>query len=257
MDTFIDATTISVPTLGAVDPSEVRSVLERHSFARISGLFDRQALAQCVARVGQSIDPNNDAPTTGEPLEAVYGNFQKFSIGAAKHGGVDRPRFMRTIYNPIWAEDLFGMRRHFVLLAQLRNKLAGKPLDYAVEGVSEGMWTAARLHHFPAGGGFMVGHKDTVLPAAYRERGIGGYYQLLLLLTQKGEDFETGGGFVTIEGREVEYESFCQRGDVVVYDATTLHGVNDIDVTRPFRQGSIAGRISALVTLYADRRGSA
>ena len=40
----------------------------------------------------------------------------------------------------------------------------GKNIDFAINHVDEGLWTVARVHHFPIGGGHMVTHKDTLAP---------------------------------------------------------------------------------------------
>ena len=48
------------------------------------------------------------------------------------------------------------------------------------------------------------------------------------------------------------YEQFCELGDVLIYDTRVLHGVTEIDLRRPFRQDSLAGRLAGFVTLYRD-----
>lgn len=251
---LIDAATLTVDTPASIPREALLAMLSEHTFARIRGVIAPDEVASGLARLGQQFSHQDDAAVTGEDASAVYGNFQKLSIGAARHGGVDRPRFMRTIYNPIWADDIYGLRSVFVRLAQVRNLLANQPLDFAIHEAQGGMWTAARMHHFPRGGGFMVGHKDTVLPAMYKTQGLDSYFQLLLIMSKKGRDFHSGGGFVELGGERVIYEDYCEPGDIVIYDATTVHGVADIDVTEPFRQDSLAGRFSGLVTLFKDLR---
>ena len=39
---------------------------------------------------------------------------------------------MRVLYNPIFADDVLGMRAHFVKLARFRNLLYKAPIDFAV-----------------------------------------------------------------------------------------------------------------------------
>ena len=56
-----------------------------------------------------------------------------------------------------------------------------------------------------------------------------------------------------MNGRHLPFEDHCHAGDIVVYDQSAVHGVDDVDVRVPFRQDSLAGRMSGLVTLYQAR----
>ena len=60
--------------------------------------------------------------------EAIRANFQKLQVGCSFGGGIREPlgRFLRMIFNPIFAEDVLGMRQHFVTLARLRAALRGE-----------------------------------------------------------------------------------------------------------------------------------
>ena len=53
-----------------------------------------------------------------------------------------------------------------------------------------------------------------------------------------------------IDGKLVEYEDFCEFGDIAIYDVSTVHGVNEVDLDEAFYQRSSRGRYSGLVTLY-------
>ena len=251
---LIETATLTAARPEDIDRGALLDLLGQHTFARVRGVVLPDEIAAGLRKLEERFSVADDAPVTGEAASAVYDNFQKLSIGSARHGGVDRPRFMRTIYNPIWSDDIYGLRSAFVRLAKVRNLLAGQPIDFAIHEAEGGMWTAARMHHFPRGGGFMVGHRDTVLPAMYKTQGLDTYFQLLLIMSKKGRDFQTGGGFVELGGERVIYEDYCEPGDIVIYDATTMHGVADIDVQEPFRQDSLAGRYSGLVTLFKDLR---
>lgn len=250
---FIDSATICVDTVGGVKRSDILSILRDCRFCRISGLLSPDSIRRSRELLSQYFDPENDHPVYGDTPDDVQDNFQKLSIGRARHGGVDRPRFMRVFYNPIWADNIYELRDTFTRIAQVRNILADLPRDFAIDKVEGGMWTASRVHLFPTGGGFMVTHKDTVLPAVLEQNGFdGGYFQPLALFSQKGVDYKKGGGTIEVQGEIIEYEDYTKLGDIIVYDATTSHGVNDIDPDLPFKQHSLAGRMSALVTLYKD-----
>ncbi|NKC00890.1 MAG: hypothetical protein GKR90_20670 [Pseudomonadales bacterium] len=248
---IIAEATVRVESIEDFCLETVAPILKQWDFCRITGLVTEEQAKQSLDAVAATFSDIVDHPVTGEAASDVMTNFQKMSIGRARHGGVDRPRFMRTLYNPVWCDDIYKMRDNFTALAQVRNILSGMPRDFAIARVEDDVWTAARIHHFPSGGGFMVDHKDTVLPKMLKENDFSGeYYQLLLLLSQKGEDFETGGGTVELNGEMIEYEDYTLRGDILVYNGSTVHGVNDIDPHLRYVQSSPAGRYSALATLF-------
>ncbi len=247
---ILDEATLDASSIKDLDRDALMARLNEFHLLRIRNLVSKDEVAAARARMQRNFDVGADRATTGESASEVRRNFQKWSIGRARHGGVDRPRFMRCFYLPMWDEDVFGMREIFRKVAQVRNLLGDHPIDYAIDDPSERAWTASRIHHFPAGGGFMVDHRDTVLPSVYEQNGLGGFFQPLVLLSQKGVDFEVGGGFAMVGDERISYEDHCQAGDIVIYDTTTVHGVDDVDPHVPFRQDSLAGRLSGLVTIF-------
>ena len=77
------------------------------------------------------------------------------------------------------------------------------------------------------------------------------YIQLVLLLTEKGEDYKIGGAFVErADGSWIDSEENSLSGDVVVYNGSTKHGVADIDPHINFDPKSYLGRVVALATIY-------
>ena len=132
----------------------------------------------------------------------------------------------------------------------------GMDINYAVTEVEDGFWTAARIHHFPAGGGFLVSHVDDVVPVVQKAEGISRYFQPLIVMSKKGKgddcDFETGGGFFEVDGNRYYYEEGCEIGDIVIYSGATIHGVADIDLHRTFDNRNNRGRFAGFVTLYRE-----
>ncbi|QQR88948.1 MAG: hypothetical protein IPJ88_12045 [Myxococcales bacterium] len=246
---------LKATTFEAKDPSELDSkamlqTMERYAFLRVRGVVAPEAVIKAKEAFKKRFSAKDDHPSVGEDPSALHDNYQKLSIGGAQGYGVYRPRCLRTIYNPIWAEDIYGMRENFRKLAQVRNVLYGLPLNFAVDKIDDGMWTAARIHHYPAGGGFLISHKDNVVPRMQEEKGYPSFYQLIMVMTKKGVDFQEGGGFAVIDGERYFYESEVEYGDIVVYDGRTEHGVGDIDPSETFDQNSPAGRLVAFATLY-------
>lgn len=238
-------------SLDAVPFEQIRRAISEHSLACIRGLFDPAEIRATLQRMRETFDPGNDRKHDPRDSDAVRRNFQKLQVGA--NSGVNSRRtlgrFLRAIYNPIFAEDIHGMRRHFTTLARFRNLLSGLPREFAVTETEGGYWTCARLLQYPHGGGFMVPHRDVYSQAATADAGLP-YFQPLLLLSEKGRDFSEGGAYVDRGEERFHYEQFCRAGDLVVYDGRSIHGVADIDPMSDLDMRTFCGRVVALVSLY-------
>lgn len=139
----------------------------------------------------------------------------------------------------------------FQLLISLRNQITSTRLDFGNNPQQDGMWNACRIHHYPRGGGFIVGHRDTYFPALLGEHG---YIQILYLLSKKGVDFNTGGGFIgDLNGNRINVEEEAGFGSLIFFDSRILHGVADVDPTEDFSMESKSGRLAALANLYEYR----
>lgn len=67
----------------------------------------------------------------------------------------------------------------------------------------------------------MGAHTDS-RAAENLQEGTGAYIQLVILLTEKGVDYQQGGAFVTSDGQIIDAELGSMAGDILVYD-----GIND------------------------------
>lgn len=258
---ILGETTIFANSPHDIQRAELANILNTHSFAIIRGLIDPNQVIQAKVKILSNYSQDNDHPATGEDPSDIMGNFQKLSIGGAEHSGVYRPRCMRTFYNPMWSEDIFGMREIFRIAAKTRNMIYGWDINYCIDEVEDGFWTAARIHHYPAGGGFLVSHIDDVVPVVQKAEGISRYFQPVVVMSKKGNnadcDFSTGGGFFDIQGERYYYESDAELGDIVIYSGATIHGVADIDLHKTFNPRNCEGRFAAFVTIYKhfERKG--
>lgn len=234
---------------------ELRAVLRERSVIRIRGLFDPAAIRAVKERMGAQFDCANDRKHDPRDTEAVRTNLQKLVVGGITGTNAHRAlaRFLRMFYNPIFADDIYGMRVHFIRLARLRNRLYGTPPEFAIHGTEDGYWTAARVHQYPRGGGFMVPHTDMYSRCAVADAGCD-YAQVFLVMSRKGEDYLDGGAFVELDGQRVYYEDDCEIGDVMVYDGGSVHGVGDVDPLERLDMTSFAGRVVAFVSLYRHLR---
>jgi hypothetical protein len=248
---FLETVTFSARALDEVDYSALRRTLERSSIVRVRGLFERAWLRERVTAMAQAFDAKNDRRHDPRDTEAVRRNFQKLQIGAGS--GIDTRRtlgrFLRVLYNPIFAEDVYGLRSLFVTLARFRNGLYGLPSEHAVHGIDDDFFTCARVHQYPRGGGFMVPHRDHFSQVVTVEAALG-YYQPFVILSERGQDYTEGGAYVDLGEERILYEAACEAGDVVVYDGRTIHGVADVDPLAPLDLATFSGRMAAFASLY-------
>lgn len=239
-------------TTAADIPLDTFSVaMERRTFACIRGIVSEAETRQAIDNITQRFDRRLDHPAAGQTSDAVRSNFQKINLGGeSRTANHDDARFFRAFYNPFWAEDVWGMRSAFQRLAQVRNVLAGLPIDFALNDIEpNGLWTAARFHQYPAGGGFFRRHTDYVVKDVADEKSTR-FFQVVLTMSRKGEHYQEGGAFVDIDDRRVCLDDCALPGDIVVYDGRTVHGVEDIDPRVPLDLDTINGRLAGFVTLF-------
>jgi len=248
---LLDSVTHVAASLDGLDYERIRDDVRRHSIARIRGLLDREKVRAGLARVRDTFDAAKDRKHDPRDTEAVRRNFQKLQIGANSGADTRRTlgRFLRILYNPIFAEDVFGLRECFAITARFRNRLYGLPEDFAVERTDNGFFTCSRIQQYPQGGGFMVPHRDLFSRLATEKSDLG-YFQVFFLLTEKGRDYQEGGGYVEIADQRVLFEDHTVSGDIVIYDGRTLHGVADVDPLLPLDLGTFGGRSAGFVSLF-------
>lgn len=249
--------TIEARSVEDLDRDRILACIEDRSAVSIRGLVDPQTIVDAKKRIKEVFALDNDNPATGETPEDLYRNHQKFSVNGGEFRDKAYPQCLRTYYNPLFADDVYGMREVFRAGAQVRNLLMGVSLDFALDSIEDGFWTAARVHQYPPGGGFMSMHCEDYIPRVYEQYGFqNGYFQPLIVMSRKGVaqdcDYETGGGYFCDGPEKIYFESVCELGDVLVYDTRIMHGVTEIDLETPFRQTSVEGRYAGFVTLYRD-----
>lgn len=229
---------LSELTLDHKSPLEdMRSLLDTTGVLRVKGLFARYEVLEARNAVASAFNPANDEKHDERDSEAVRTGIQKLKIGGI-NARTQPTRFMRMLY---------GHMPLFDRLTTFRNRLYGMPDDFA-KGTNGAYWTASRLQQYPSGGGFMSAHRDVETAWVAKQAGLTRYVNPLLLMSQKGVDYEVGGGFIGPEKNRWEYEGECEIGDVMVYGADVLHGVADIDPHKPLDLG-FGGRVVAIATL--------
>jgi len=176
------------------------------------------------------------------------GPWRKQAISSTNGIGEPYAQFLQSMYFDHQSSAYPHLNKLFEFVIELRNQIMDVPKDFGDDPDRDGFWNACRVHHYPAGGGFMVMHKDTYFPVALGEYS---YYQLLVPFSKKGRDFTTGGG-VVVDRHGVKHntDELAGMGSVLVYDGRTLHGVEDVDSHELLNFESPKGRLCVVCNLY-------
>jgi hypothetical protein len=223
----------------------------RRTYACIRGIVTEAEMRHAFERIVTAFDRRKDHPTSGQAPDAVRRNFQLLKVGGeSRTASNDDARLFRAFYNPFWEDDVWGLHGPLKKLARVRNRIAGLPIDFAIDGIEpNGLWTAARFHQYPRGGGFFRRHTDYVVKDVADEKSTR-FYQVVLTMSRKGEHFHEGGAFVDIGDKRVNLDDNALMGDIIIYDGRTVHGVEDIDPTAMLDLDTINGRLSGFATLF-------
>ncbi len=238
-----------------LDVAAVQEQTDALGFTVIRGWVDPRAVTEGRETLERNFDPGLDRVRGPDGYDLLKTNYQRVCIGHSGHVIRDHnTRLQRIFYNPIWEKDLYGLRDTWVRMSRFRNALMGFDRDFCIERADGGLFTASRVQHYPAGGGFLSSHKD--LPYARslkRNTGLERGMNFLLIMSKKGVDFHEGGGFVELDGEPCYYEDYFDVGDLLVYDSgNKYHGVAAIDPMETFDWTSPKGRFSGLVHLFQD-----
>lgn len=243
----------NLQTIGQLESHQNKIVEEvvQHGWSVVRGLFNREELREKLNLIYEAVNKSERLPSAGVPPEAIQKNVFKWSIGASStsQGGI--ARMMLTVYNPLFAENTYGLHSIFSRLIEVRDALAQHSPLTDVE-LAPDRWNSCRVQIYPAGGGFMSAHIDSRaasnLPPKQKA-----YIQLVLLLSERGLDYKTGGAFVYLNEDIFDSENNTKTGDIIVYDGNTMHGVADIDPAEVFNCKNLGGRAVALATIYDKR----
>ena len=226
-----------------IDLFALRKSIKKNTFAVIRGLFDENKIITKKKLYIDTFDYKNDIKHNPEDIHLAKTNLQKIVIG--NEGGTWR--FYRKLYTPLFKEDKYHMHYEFKKLIKLRNILSGRKTTFAPEGT----WTCPMITHYPTGGGFLAKHRDVADNLHATDLGIN-FIQIIFIMSQKGIDFQTGGAYVIHNGETIYIEDECRPGDVVLYDGSTMHGVEVIDSDKMLDMTSTKGRYSAMVPLFQE-----
>ena len=228
---------------------EIQETVSRHGFALLRGLYDRDEIRSKLSRITNFISESEIHASSGVGKEEIRKNIVKYSIGSTSGSQHGISRMMLTVMNPMYENDILNLKEVFYKLITIRDSLAQRQQILFDDNLPSPKFNGTRVQVYPSGGGFLTAHTDS--RAVSNLSGIkGNYIQLVLLLTEKGVDYQTGGAFVEYDEEIIDSEEGSLSGDVLVYDGNTRHGVADIDPELPLDRKGFKGRFVALATIY-------
>jgi len=175
---------------------------------------------------------------------------RKLAIGCVNGVGEQGAQFLQTTYFSKEDPTYPNLGIIFSYLILLRNRILGIDEDFGNNPDNDGYWNACRIHHYPSGGGFMVGHSDTHPPTLLKTSDHP-FLQVLVVLSQRSRDFHIGGGYIiNRRGKKIYYENETSLGSIVCFDGSCVHGVDDIDNDKIVDFQAQSGRIAGFISLY-------
>lgn len=238
-----------------IKKKEVIRALNKNHYIILRNLFNKFEVRKVLSNIKKNFNPKKDKIRRKDNYDIIKTNYQRFMFGMS--GGIKgalktNPRYFRVFYNPLWCKDIYRGRKIFIRLTKIQNYFYDLDPNYGIDEkkTKHGLFVASRFQHYPSGGGFLSPHKDHSAIKAAKKIGINLYYNFLLIMTKKGKDYKSGGGFVTKNNKLITYEDIAEVGDVIIYNSKTVHGVLDIDANLFPDTKSKKGRYIALTTLF-------
>lgn len=236
--------------LGGV-ADEVRAKVEANTFCIVRGVVPYDLMRSAVSKLRIfALHEEFSATGTGS-RDSVRMNSAKWSIGGHSDSQVGISRFMATIYNPLRAEDQFGLHSAFKSLIQVRDLASGLAQVAYDDRLANGAFNATRIQIYPSGGGFMSAHADSTAVSIANKQNPGNFLQPVLLITERGLDYTSGGAYVVNQQNEtIDIERGTKSGDIILYDERSIHGVADIDIHETVSVPPTQGRMVGLASIY-------
>ena len=233
----------------------IKKEIREKKIVLIRGLFSEKEILSKRKKIEKKYSPKNDKVRPKNSYGLIKKNYQRIIVGMG--GGVVQTRtncrIMRTLYNPLYCKDIYGMHSIFKKLLTLQNVIYGFSEDYGkkTKKTKDNVFVASRINQYPPGGGFLSPHKDN--SAAISSKLISGnknFYQLLLIMSKKGKDYFSGGGIFQKNNKFIEIDDYTNIGDVIIYNGRTIHGVMDVDSEKKLDLSKLNGRLTAAVTFF-------
>ena len=245
---------IKINNLNKIKQDKIIKIIEDKGYIIIRGLFQRKLIRTNLNKLKKKIFIDDNSSLSGNTNQ-IKKNFHKLCVGAASKITLKEDskiyRLHRIIYNPIWCDDIYGLKNIFIEFCKVRNFLLKlKPNFCITKKIEKNLWSANRILQYPIGGGHMSSHSDFIVKKINNKNKINKFYQLILNLTEYKKDFYSGGAYIKFKNKKIFLENKLQSGDILIYHGNSVHGVDEIDPHRKLDLIKFNGRIVLMNSLY-------
>ena len=203
----------------------IRSELDSKGYCLIRNVYDRQRV-ETIKRYLTGI-LNGSLPNY-HLLEENCPNF--FRINFDDQRSTVQTKSVQFNFFP-WNQDFCGFFEHFGSLFEIRdriNEITSPPLGAPKTNSTTGLISRLAVQFYPAGGGYLQAHSDPI-----------GTHQMIIanvVMSEYGVDYTEGGLFIKNSfNSSKEYpEREGKTGDVILFKADMVHGVDPIDPCEKF-----------------------
>ena len=245
---------ISLNNLNNLKKKELIKILGKEKVLILRGLISKKEVKKAKEKIEKIFSVKNDKIRPKNSYHLIKKNYQRLIVGMG--GGLvqsrTNSRVMRTLYNPLYCKDIYGMHKIFIKMLKFQNFLYGLNSEYGInkKKTEHNLFVASRINQYLSGGGFLSPHKDSSAALASKSLFKNKYFQLLLTMSKKGKDYKLGGGIIEKKGKLVEFDDYTDLGDIILYNSQTNHGVMDIDGNKKLDLKKLGGRLTAAVTFF-------
>ena len=179
----------------------------------------------------------------------------KYAIGPENGSHEPIAQFLITTYLANFASLYPTIYKLSEKLVETRNMLTNVKPDFGTNPEKDQFWNAIRLHHYPIGGGFMQRHIDTGFPAILKKSGVP-YLQASCCLSVKGEQYQSGGGYVINKRTHEKVYTDCEKEVIrfIFFDGSVEHGVDVPSKDRELDLDGEKGRVALFTNLYTYKQ---
>jgi hypothetical protein len=240
----------------AIDPDRIDAALDNDGYVVVK---DDKLTTMCTAARAEYERCLRTAELHAPREQFHYSSlserpWRKLAIGSSNGIGDPYAQNLQSIYFDANDKNYPALGSLFRFMIAVRNRLMRVDPSFGNNPERDRFWNACRIHHYPRGGGFMAGHKDSHFPQVIDAQIGKPFYQVSTLLSRKNVDFSSGGGFVIHGQKEkVDLETKGGFGSLVLFDGRTYHGVEDVDLDRVIDFSRPDGRLAAFVNHYSVR----
>jgi len=205
--------------------------------AELNGVFPADVLTD----VRQATRAWGHANPVAPPQTYEDRNYHAIESGISPRQKTPHNYHSYNFYRFNQLEDAFrsSLKRVFGPMLQFQNALTGNEAGF--EPDAQNRRARPQVIHYPSGGGMFGKHTHPLEPQR-----VG----LILGLSKRGKDFETGGTHFGVGGRDVSSEEDHDIGDLILFRFDIPHWINWVDPVETLDYDSLRGRWTAVLPYY-------